>query len=107
MDTKMTKRMPPEERRQSILAAAVKESRRLGYRNITRDGVAIAAGVTFPRVTQLFGDMPGLRRAIMRYAVEHADLVLLAQGLAHRDPIARRASAAVKKQVADKLTGVA
>lgn len=104
MTTDTRKRMPPDERRQSILAAAVKEARRLGYRNITRDGVATAAGVTFPRVTQLFGDMTGLRRAIMRYALDHDDLTLLAQGLAHRDPIARRANATIKKKVAEKLT---
>ena len=100
------KRMQPKERREAILAAAIKLSRAEGYNRITREGVANAAGGISPGlVSQYFNTMAQLRRALIRHAINANPPVLeiIAQGLAAKDPHALKASDALKRQAADLL----
>jgi len=98
-------RMAPADRRRQILATAVKLSRRKGYRNITRDGVAEEAGVSQGLVNRYFGSIDGLRDAVMKQAIEDHDVKIVAQGIAHRDKVALRAPAGLREQAVASLTG--
>ena len=74
-------------RRQSeILDAAVRLSEQHGYRQITRDAVAQAAGCGYGSVNANFNGMPALLRAIVGHAVKNQNLIILAQFLADPDP---------------------
>jgi len=64
-----------------------------GLNALTRDKVARRAALASGSVTAAFGDMPGLRDAVMREAVSRPILSVLAQGLAARDAIACAAPA--------------
>lgn len=91
-------RLKPEIRRAQILEFAVQAAREHGYQRITRDDVARRAGVSTGLVTRYFNTMPQLKRAVMRYAVRHEILEIVAQGLAAADPHARKASQELKQR---------
>lgn len=98
-------RMTPDARTKQILAAATKLSRRQGYRKITRDGVAAEAGTSQGLVNRYFGDIEGLRNAVMTQAVRDADVKLVAQGIADRNKIALKAPPALREAAAAALAG--
>lgn len=75
----------------AVLDAAVVEARTMGLQRIRRDTVARRAGVAAGTVNNAFGNMSGLREAVMREAVSKEHLDIVAQGLALRDPIAMEA----------------
>jgi AcrR family transcriptional regulator len=56
--------MPPEERREQLLDAALSVIVERGYRGVTMEGVARAAGVTKPVVYDLFGSLGRLLLAL-------------------------------------------
>ena len=62
-----------------------------GYEKITRHDVAARAGVATGSVNNAYGDMAGLRDAVVSAAVERGLLVIVAQGLAAGHPAARAA----------------
>lgn len=84
----------------AILDVAGRLALEHGYRNVTRDMIAAAAGVASGTVSNYGGErftnggvptgsaMARIRHALMRRAVETGDLPIVAQGLANRDPIA-------------------
>jgi len=74
-----------------VLSAAVSEAVRVGYGNITRDGVGKVAGVCGPSVLYHFRSMLALKKAVMAYAVRCAILEIVAQGVVSRDPVAEAA----------------
>lgn len=92
-------------RRENILDTAVGIAATIGYQRVTRGEVARAAGVSRSLVTKYFCSMPMLRVEIMRQAVRHENLQVIAQGLANGDPIAVTASADVKGKAAGVLVG--
>ncbi len=98
------KRVNPALRKQNILQAAVELARRDGYREVTRDRIAEAAGVSVGLVSRYFGNMNQLRIAIMRYAVKQSIPEIVAQGMAASDPQALNASAELKAVAAQSLT---
>jgi AcrR family transcriptional regulator len=99
----VVKRLEPKERRGQILAAAVELARDKGYHNLTRDGVAVAAGVSFGLVTRYFGSIDTLQQKVMTEAVEGDILEIIAAGLAIGDPIARQAPGELKVKAANLL----
>jgi len=103
----MSKKMSPKERRAIILTAAIELARREGYNKITRDGVARQAGMGSGTVTLYFNTMTQLRRALMRAAIVDEVLDVLAQGLAHNDPHALKASPELKRKAVDSLHQIA
>ena len=84
-------RLDPEVRRELILLRAVKLAANIGYLNITRDGVAEAAGVSCGLVTHYFKSIDELRRQVMLTAIRDEILSIILEGLAVRDETARNA----------------
>ena len=70
----------------------MKLAERKGYRNITRDEIALEAGVHPSNVSYHLGTMIELRRHVMREAVRAECLSIIAQGLVVRDKHALKAS---------------
>ena len=92
-----------EDRDNRILYAALALATQNGFQWITRDGVAEIAGVSPGTVSNVFGSMVGLKRAVLRYAVDNRVLDIVAQGLAERHPIVMDAPATVRKAAAALL----
>ena len=90
--------------KQGIIAAAVVEAERDGYRRFTRSAVAERAGVSESLIQYHFGTMTALRLAVMDYAVTEEVLPIIAQGLAVKDPIAGKAPSQVRKAAVKLLS---
>lgn len=87
-----------KDRERQIVVEATLLAATHGYRAVTRDMVAKAVGCSTGLITHRFGTMPQLRRAVMRYAIRHAVLAVIAQGLAAGDPHARKAPDELKQK---------
>lgn len=100
----MSTRLPSKERKQQIVAAALKlaerRDKRGGYKELTRDMIAEAAEVSPGLVSHAVGAMPAVLKAIMREAVATENVVVVAQGLGARDPIALKAPEDLKRRAA-------
>lgn len=79
-----------------ILLAAVELAKPLGYQWITRDQVAKAAEVSAGTINNAFGSMRGLKRAVLKYAVDHEILEIVRQGIGDDHEITRAAPAELK-----------
>lgn len=95
----MKKRMKPEVRKESILAAALKLAEEKGYTNITREQVAAVAGISGTAVQYHFHTMSNFRQQLMQYAVACNCLAVVAQGLVMNDKQAKKASVELKFHV--------
>lgn len=84
----------------TILGAAVGIARQAGLHKITRLEVACAAECSTGTVSHHFGDMDGLRAAVVEYAVEHEVLEIIAQARVEKHEALGRMSAALKERVA-------
>lgn len=98
-----TNRMAPSEREIAVLAAALRVAERLGYDRCKREDIAKEAGISAGLVTKRLGTMVMMRRKLMRTAVKEGNLVIIAQGLAARDPQALKASEELRAAAARKL----
>ena len=80
----MATRMSAEERRESVLAAAVPEFARGGLAGTSTEAIAAAAGISQPYLFRLFGTKKELFIAAMRRCFERiqADFLAAADGLA-------------------------
>lgn len=85
-------KMDAAQRRAQILAAALQAAETHGYRNLTLQQIASAAGVSKGLPMVYFGTMTALRRALMREAVKVSNLKVIAQGIVADDPHVRKAS---------------
>lgn len=85
-------------RREQILAAAMTMATDKGYSNLTRDGVAVTAGVAMGQVNHAFNTMAQLRRAVMRCAIQREILSIVGQGVALGDRVAIAAPDELKKR---------
>ena len=93
--------MNSEARTESLLDAAVKLAQKVGWDNLTRDGIATAAGVSFALVTLRLGQKNELMRNVMRRAVHVGCVPVVAQGLVRNDKVACNAPEALKARVRD------
>ncbi len=96
-------RLRPAARKEDILATAVRLAEMNGYAHLTRAEIAAAADITATAITYHFGTMTQLRREIMRYAVAHENLRVIAQGIAAGDTHAARADASLRSRALDFL----
>lgn len=87
-------------RHDEILAAALRLACDVGYTHVTRDDIALAAGCSPALVSEIFGTMVSLRRAMIRAAIANEVLAVVAQGLALRDPHALRAPQELREMAA-------
>ncbi len=99
----MTRRLPPADRKQQIMAAALIAAKRIGYTSVKRSDIAEEAEVTNSLVSRYWGTMPKLRRAIMRRAIKLEHLTIIAQGLVANDANALKAPQALKQQALQQL----
>jgi len=96
-------RVDPELRKGYILAVAVNLAESSGYLKLTRDGLAEKADVSMGLINHYFGTMKLLRAEVMRHAIEHERLKIIAQGLAIDDPQAVAISPELKAKAAASL----
>jgi AcrR family transcriptional regulator len=101
--SKVTRRLEPKERRDEILSAAVALAAKGNYQNITRDDVAAKAKCSTGLVTKYFSTMTQLKRAVMREAVAKGNVKVIAQGLADKNPHARKAAPVLREKAAALL----
>lgn len=92
------KRMTPIERRQQIIEASVALAEQGDYRYITTRSISERLGVSRTLIIHYFDTMQGLRNAVMRYAVANERLLVIGQGLVANDPIADKASDAIRRK---------
>lgn len=90
-------------RKNKIIVTAMEHARAHSYLTLKRTEVAEAAGVAVSLVSHHFGDIAGLRDEVMRRAVAESDLVIIAQGLTNRDPIAIDAPEPIKRAALSAL----
>jgi len=83
-----------------LLDVSVDLAAREGYDNLTRDGIAKAAGCSLALPTVRLGQMPELKRNVMRHAIKLRCLPVIAQGLASGDKTARKAPEELKREAA-------
>lgn len=77
--------------KEHILEVAYNMAQRDGFGTLTRDGIAVEAGVAMGSVNHHWVKMSALREAVMTKAVEDTNLELIAQGIALGDKIANAA----------------
>ena len=95
--------MDRKEREQQILTAALDIAKTTGYTRVTREQIAAKVGITPAVITNCFGTTVALRRDIMRAAVRHKVLPVIAQGLALRDRHALNAPEDLRREAAHSL----
>lgn len=91
------------ERKEMILNVALEMARQVGYQNVRRDALAVRAGVGLGTVNLYYNTIVQLKRAIMRKALTDRDHIVIAQGLAHDDPLAAKADLELKVAAAEWL----
>ena len=99
-------RLDPDTRYMQILEAALVVAARVGYNNITREGIAKEAECAPALVSHYFGTVDDARDAVMNRAVETKQLTVLAEGLAIGHPLAKAAPLTLKRRAAKILIGV-
>lgn len=99
----MAIRMKPADRRAEILDAAVRTAAAVGFMRMTRDDIARTAGCTGGLVSARLGTMEKLRDEVMRQAVKHEVLQVVAEGMALRHRHAIKAPADLQKRAAASL----
>lgn len=92
----MSIRLDPKVRRKQLLCNAVALATEKGFEAVTREAVADRAGVAPGLVANYLGTMTQLRRNIMRAAVKHEILSVVAYGLATNNPYTAKASPELK-----------
>ena len=101
----MTAHIPTAARTSALLDIALQQAQRHGWRALTRDQVAAAAGVSTGLVSARLGTMDALRRSVMRAAVQRRIVRVVAEGLAAGDKHARRADDALRAECAEFVRG--
>jgi len=98
--------MNPERTRKTlILSAALQLAERGGFANMTREAIAARANVSTGLVSQHFGTMKELRRAVIGEAIRCANLDVVAQALAAGHPRAQSAPEELRRAAALSLVG--
>lgn len=88
--------MNTTDRTRDLLSAALRLAEAEGWRTLTRDAIARAAGVSGALVTTRLGTMDALRRSVMRAAVRERCVPVVAEGLVVGDAHARKADDALR-----------
>jgi AcrR family transcriptional regulator len=97
-------RLQPKARRATILIAAIRLARRPGqYVKLTRAKIAKEAQCTEGLVSHYLGEMDNIRSVIMREAIKHEYLDLIAQGIAANDKNTRGISPLLKHRALSTL----
>lgn len=95
-----------ENRDERIISAALQLAEADHYNFITREGVALAAGVSPATINNVYGTMVGLKRAVLTAAVERRVVPVVAQGLGDRHQIVMDAPEDLRREAAAYLVAV-
>ncbi len=99
-------RLKPTDRKAEILNAALTVAARPGgWSKLTREAVAREAKCADALVSKYFGTMIAFKRTIMRHAIKHENLPIVAQGLATGDDHMCRASPELRARALATLAG--
>ncbi len=82
-----------------ILESAIAIAERDGFGNIVRQQVAIHAGVSNGKVSNAYGTMGKLKRAVMRHAIKNNNITIIMAGLAVSDPTALKMTEEDKQEI--------
>lgn len=99
------KRLSKDVRKDHILRVALVLSKEHGYTSVTRTLLAERANVSQGLITHYYGTMEQLKRAVIRAAISHEILEIIAQGLCMGDKNAQKAPAELKARAASSLVG--
>lgn len=92
-------RLKPDDRKVQILRAAlIVASEEGGYSGLSRQAVAAKAGCAESLVSRYFGTMVEFKRTVMRAAIQHEILPVIAQGLGMGDKHAQKADPELKRK---------
>lgn len=94
----MTTRLSVEDRKLQILQHAMRLSEIHGFTGFSAPDIARSIGCGHPLIFYHFGNMDNLRADLMRLAVSTKNMLVLAQGIVARNPIALAAPESLKKQ---------
>ncbi len=89
--------------RDKILETAYSMADNNGFISLTRDGVAVAAGVAQGTVNHHFKTIAELRDEVMRLAVQRTNLAIIGNGLAMGDAVAKTAPDDIKREALNTL----
>lgn len=89
--------------RTHILKAALELAAKEGYRNLTREAIAVKADVTPSLISYHLGTMVEMRRHLIREAIRTENLPVLAQAVAMRDKHALKATPELRTAALDSL----
>jgi len=103
--TQPTRRLSPADRKAAILEAALNLAQLEGYPHLTIQRVARVASVSPSLCSHYFWTVEVLLDAVMTEAVRRKVLSVVAEGLAHRHPVAIAAPSALKQAAAMTLVG--
>jgi len=92
--------VPNKTSKPAILSAAIKLASKVGLFQFSRVDVAAEANVGESTVSYHFGTMPELRTAIVKHAVEHEIMKILADARAGRESVGVPMSATLRKKIA-------
>lgn len=93
-------------RKALILDAAVRLAKRGSFGALTRETIATEAGIAPSTIGHACGTMENFRRDIMRHAVKHGIVEIVAHGLAAGHPIALKAPQELKERASQHIAGV-
>lgn len=99
----MSKRLDPNVRADALLQTALRVAEVKGWRAMTRECIAVAAGVSPGLVSARLGTMAAVRRQVMRAAVRQRVITVVAEGLLFGDAHARRADAELRQAAAEHV----
>lgn len=86
-----------------ILASAVHIASRDGFLNITRESIAVHANVSVGKVSNAYGSMIKLKRAVMRQAIYQRIYSIVSVGLVTKDPTAMKIDDELKSAVLESI----
>lgn len=95
------RRLPPENRKANIFAAAMHVAITQGFLQLTRDATAIAANISPALVTRYFFTTTELRKLVMEEAIRQEILPIIAEGIAGRDQTALNAPQELRARALD------
>jgi AcrR family transcriptional regulator len=101
--TKRCKKIINNETRDRILSAAMQVANLKGYKNVTRNDVAVKADAAVGLVNYYFGEMRKLQTEMVKRAIETENLKIVGQALANRHPLAVKAPEALRIRAARVL----
>ena len=94
-------RLDPKKRTEELLDVALRLAEKNGLHALTRDSIAAEAKVSPALVTARLGTMEAMRRSVMRAAIRHRCLRVVAEGIVSGDKHARKADPSLRQAAAE------